>query len=198
MTDSESGVPSPNHWRTRDAIFAGVIGTAAFATAFVLGTGLILATGIPATGGIANIFPVVFLAVLGFKICPRPFFGIIVMTIVFTLAVPTAIGGPLGPFKIANGIAIGIVWDAIVTLSGRRNGGIMIASSVAAVVSILSVYVGLVILKLPAVEKLRPLLLPLGAVQAVLGLLAAFLALKMYDKRVANWPSVRRFQSAGM
>jgi len=121
-----------------------------------------------------------------------------VMTIVFFLAIPTTIGGPLGPLKLANGVLIGIVWDGVVTLGRRRNGAIILASAIAAVVSLLAVYGGLVLLKLPAVEKLRPLLAPLGAVQAVLGLLASYLSLKTYDKRVATWPSVRRFQSVGL
>jgi heme A synthase len=74
----------------------------------------------------------------------------------------------------------------------------MLASAVAATVSLLAVYAGLLILKLPAVQKLAPLLLPLAGVQAVLGLVAAYLALKTYDTRVSKWPSVRRFQSVGV
>lgn len=198
MSTSNFFPPAPLKWRTRDAIFAGVVGTAAFAAAFLLGTGIILVTGIPATGGMANIFPVVFLAVLGFRISPRPLFGTVVLTIVFLLAIPTLIGGPLGPLKLINGVVIGLVWDAIVTLGRRRNGAIILASTIAAVVSLFAVYVGLVVLKLPAVAKLAPLLGPLAAVQAVLGAAASYLAIKTYEKRVAKWSSVERFQSAGV
>ena len=158
---------------------------------------MILATGIPATGGMANIFPVVFLAVLGYRICPRPFFGTLTMAIVFLLAIPTVIGGPLGPLKLVNGLIIGLVWDLIVNAGGRRNGAIIAASGVAATVSLLCVYAGLLILRLPAVEKLRPLVLPLAVVQAVLGVVAAYLALRLYDARVSRWPAVQRFQRAG-
>jgi hypothetical protein len=184
-------------WRTRDVIFTGVLASTAFAAAFLLGAGIILATGVPATGGMANIFPVVFLAVLGYKICPRPFFGSLTLAIVFLLAIPTVIGGPLGPLKLLNGVIIGLVWDLIVNAGGRRNSAIIGASGVAATVSLLCVYAGLLILRLPAVEKLRPLLLPLALVQAVLGLLAAFLALRIYHARISKWPAVQRFQRAG-
>lgn len=194
MTVSE--VPSGG-WRTRDVIFTGVLASTAFASAFLLGAGVILATGIPATGGMANIFPVVFLAVLGYRICPRPFFGTLTMAIVFLLAIPTVIGGPLGPLKLVNGLIIGLVWDLIVNAGGRRNGAIIAASGVAATVSLLCVYAGLLILRLPAVEKLRPLVLPLAVVQAVLGVVAAYLALRLYDARVSRWPAVQRFQRAG-
>ncbi|HEY0156162.1 MAG TPA: hypothetical protein VGF28_02615 [Thermoanaerobaculia bacterium] len=188
---------SGHGWRTRDVIFTGVLAATAFAAAFLLGAGVILATGIPATGGMANIFPVVFLAVLGYKICPRPFFGTLTMAIVFLLAIPTVIGGPLGPLKLVNGIIIGLVWDLIIVAGRRKNGAIIVASGVAAVVSLLCVYAGLIILKLPAVGKLRPLVLPLSGIQAVLGVVAAYLALKIYDARVSKWPAVQRFQRAG-
>lgn len=110
---------------------------------------------------------------------------------------PTVIGGPLGPLKIVSGLVIGLVWDTIIALGARRKSAIIVASGVAATVSLLAVYVGLLILRLPAVGKLEPLLLPLGVVQAILGVAASYLAIKTYEKRVAKWPSVRRFQRVG-
>jgi hypothetical protein len=195
MTIAES---EQTAWRTRDLIFVGVLASTAFATAFLLGAGVILTTGIPATGGMANIFPVVFLAVLGYRICPRPFFGTLMMSIVFLLAIPTVIGGPLGPLKLASGVIIGLVWDLVVNAGRRSFGAVLLASALAATVSLFCVYAGLVILRLPAVERLKPLLLPLAGVQAVLGTAAAYLALRVYDRRVSKWPAIQRFQRAGL
>lgn len=104
----------------------------------------------------ANIFPVVYLLVLGFLICPRPFFATLALLVVFLLAVPTVIGGPLGPLKIVNGLVIGIVWDSVVALGGRRKAAIIVASGVAATVSLLMVYAGLLVLRLPQSTNWSP------------------------------------------
>jgi len=184
-------------WRPRDYLFSGILAATIFAVAFLLGAGIIAATGIPATGGLGNIFAAVFLVVLACEIAPRKFLSTLTLAVMFALAIPTTIGGPLGPLKILSGIVIGLTFDVIILLGRRSRTSMVIGASLAAVVSLLSVYVGLIVLGLPGIERLRPLLAPLAGVQAILGGSAAFLALRLYERRFSKWPAVQRFQRGG-
>lgn len=177
---------------TKQFILSGVLAATTFSVAFVLGSGVILATGIPATGGIVNIFACVVLMTVGSRLAPV--FGFVTLTtaLVFTFAIPTLIGGPAGIHKILIGVIIGVVFDGVVSLGRRRLGAYILAGALGASVSILSVFVSLVLLRLPGAERLRPLLLPLTAVQAVLGALAAWVGVRIFDRRLKHLSAVRR------
>lgn len=151
-----------------------------------------MATGIPATGGIANILAAVLVLVVGAHMVPRFGFGILTMGLMFTLAIPTLIGGPPGVFKIMNGVLIGLVFDIIVTLGARRTWAYVVGGSLAAVTSITSIYAAMVLLSLPGVQKLQPLLLPLSLLQAVTGAVGAWLGCMIYQRRLRNLRFVRQ------
>ncbi len=190
-------IQAQNRWRQRDFLFVGLLAATVFAVAFVLGAGIIAATGIPATGGLGNIFAAVFLLVLGYQICPRPFMGTLTLALMFAIALPTTIGGPIGPFKIVNGIVIGLAFDLAAWIGRRSAASQVIGAAIASVLSLWGVYVGLVMLGLPGAERLQPLLLPLSGVQALLGAVGAWLALALFRKRLSKWPAVKRFQQSG-
>ncbi len=195
MTDNTETTTPWNSWRTRDFLFTGLLAAVVFAVAFLLGTGIIAATGIPATGGLGNIFAAVFLLVLGFQICPRRFYGTLTLGIMFAIAIPTTIGGPIGPLKVVNGAVIGLVFDLAVILGRQRQAAQVLGAGMASVVSLWGVYLGLVILALPGVENLKPLLLPLSLAQFLMGVFAAFLAIRLFKDRLYAWPAVGRFQA---
>lgn len=179
-------------WRLQDFILSGVFAALIFATAFLLGAGIIMATGIPATGGIANILAAVLVLVVGAHLVPRFGFGMLTMGLMFTLAIPTLIGGPPGAFKIVNGVLIGLVFDIILAFAGRRTWAYVVAGSLAAVTSITSIYFAMVLLGLPGVEKLQPLVLPLTLMQAVTGAVGAWLGTMIYQRRLKNLRFVRQ------
>lgn len=179
-------------WRLQYFVLSGVFAALIFATAFLLGAGIIMATGIPATGGIANILGAVLVLVVGAQLVPRFGFGMLTMGLMFTLAIPTLIGGPPGAFKIANGILVGLVFDVAVTLGSRRTWAYVVAGSLAAVTSITSIYAAMVLLGLPGVQKLQPLLLPLTVMQAITGAVGAWLATVIYQRRLRNLRFVRQ------
>jgi len=173
------------------ALFAALT----FVLAFILGAGIILATGIPATGGIANIFVAVFLLIIGVKMVPKFGFGTMTLGLMFLFAVPTVIGGPPGLYKIINGILIGLTADTILLVGRRTKFSFIIAGSAGAVVSILSIYYAMVILGLPGVERLTPIVWPLAGVQAILGAVAAVAATTLYEKRLSKLGPVQRLQA---
>lgn len=184
-------------WTTKDFVVSGILAALTFALSFALGAGIILATGIPATGGIGNIFVAVLILIIGMRIVPKFGFGALTIGLVFTFAIPTVIGGPPGVYKIINGVLIGLVADVILVLGRRARWAHILAGSIGAVVSILSVYVALVILKLPGASKLAPLLLPLAAVQAVLGAAAAWVAVQIFERRLSKLTAVQRILADG-
>jgi hypothetical protein len=59
-------------------------------------------------------------------------------------------------------------------------------------VSIVSIYFALVAMRLPATEKLRPLLLPLTLIQGVLGMLGGWVAVVIFERRLKNLSAVKR------
>lgn len=179
-------------WESKDFVISGILAALTFALAFALGAGIILATGIPATGGIANIFVSVLVLIIGVQLVPKFGFSVLTIGLVFTFAIPTIIGGPPGVYKIANGVLIGLVADTILALGRRKRWVHILAGSLGAVTSILSVYVALVLLKLPGATKLAPLLIPLTLMQAVLGGAAAWVGLQIFERRLSKLTAVQR------
>lgn len=185
-----------NKWQTKHFVLSGVLAALTFAAAFALGAGIILATGIPATGGIANIFIAVLIVMIGIQIVPKFGFATLTVGLVFTFAIPTVIGGPPGVYKVLNGIAIGLAVDIILAIGKRTRLAHIIAGSVGSMVSILSIYAALIILRLPGADRLAPLLLPLTIMQGVLGALAAWVALLIFRHRLAKLTSVQRLMAS--
>ncbi len=171
---------------SKQAAACGVFGAATFAIAFVLGTGLILATGIPATGGLLNIFVCVAIAVIGAQAVPRFGSATLMMLVTFSLAIPTVIGGPPGIYKPMIGLAIGLVYDIAVAIGQRRRWAVYLGGGAAATTSIVTIFAAISLLGLPGVEKLRPLLLTLAGAQFVLGLLGAVLGRWLYESKLAQ------------
>lgn len=180
-------------WTTTRFVLAGVTAALTFAVAFALGAGVIIVTGIPATGGLANILVAVTFATTGALIARVPGFSTLVVTLVFTMAVPTVVGGPPGPQKIVNGLLIGLAHDLVLLILGRdRAVAYIVGGASAAMVSILSIWGTMVVLHLPGVEKLQPLVLPLTGVQAVLGAAGGYLGVRVYRGRLSNLSVVKR------
>ena len=182
-------------WETKHFVLAGIFAAVTFAVAFMLGTGIIVATGIPATGGIANIFAAVLIVIIGVKLAPRFGFATLTIGLLFTIAIPTIIGGPPGIYKVINGILIGLTADIVLFFGKRTYISHIVAGSLAAVVSIVSIYYAMLILGLPAVEKLKPLLLPLSILQAITGAAGAYVGQRIFDKRLVKIEAVKRLMS---
>lgn len=182
-------------WALKHFIISGIVAALTFALAFALGAGIIFATGIPATGGILNIFVAVLVVMIGLKIVPKFGFGTLTMAIMFAIAIPTVIGGPPGVYKIIDGILIGLTLDIITSIGRRSDLSHVIAGSVGAMVSILSLYFALVILNLPGVDRLAPLLKFLVPLQGITGALGTWAGLAIFKKRLKNISAIQRLMS---
>ncbi len=184
-----------DNWQIKHFIISGIFAALTFAVAFLLGTGIILATGIPATGGILNIFAAVFVVIIGLKIVPKFGFATLTLAIMFAIAIPTLIGGPPGLYKVINGVIIGLAMDIILFLGPKNKISYFLAGSIGAMISILSLYFALVLLNLPGVEKLTPLLKYLVPLQAITGFLGVWAGLSIFNKRLKNISAIQRLMN---
>ena len=184
-----------NSWKINDFAFAGITGALIFATAFLLGAGIILATGIPATGGIVNILVAVLVMTIAKHIKPKFGFATLSLTIMFAIAIPTIIGGTPGVYKILIGFLLGLTFDLVVYLLKNTNKSYLLAGALGSVVSIVSIFFAMKFLELPGVDKLQPLLKFLIPLQALNGLVGAFLGNKIFNNRLKDLPAVKRMMS---
>lgn len=175
----------------KDFVTAGIFAAITLAVSFVLGAGIIFATGIPATGGIANIFAAVLIVFIGLNIVPKFGFATLTVGIMFALAIPTVIGGSIGIYKLLDGILIGLVFDSVTWLGRYRPTFQIIAGALGAMVSILSIYVVMLVLGLPDVDKLQPLLVYLVPLQGVNGALGAWCGYTVFKKRLEKISAIR-------
>lgn len=182
-------------WKINDFVFAGIVGALIFAVAFLLGAGIILASGIPATGGIVNILVAVLLMTIAKHIKPKFGFATLSLTIMFAIAIPTIIGGTPGAYKIIVGFLIGLTFDLVVYLLKNSSKSYLLAGALGSMVSIISIFFAMQILELPGVDKLKPLLKFLIPLQAVNGLLGAFIGNKIFNNRLKDLPAVKRMMS---
>ena len=181
------------NWKLNDFVFAGIVGAIVFAIAFLLGSGIILATGIPATGGIANILAVAIFMTIAKHIRPIFGFATLALLITFALAIPTIIGGTPGIYKIVVGVLIGLTFDVFVLLMKNSYKAYLLGGAIGAMVSIVSIYFAMVLLDLPGVDKLQPLLMYLVPLQGINGMLGAWIGNKIYYNKLKEIPAIKKF-----
>ncbi len=184
-----------NNWQLKNFVFAGIAGALIFAIAFLLGSGIILATGIPATGGILNIFAAVLLMTIAVRIVPKFGFATLALAITFSIAIPTIVGGPAGAYKPIIGFLLGLTFDTIVTVMKRTTASHILGGALASAMSLTAIFFAMQILELPGVEKLQPLLTFLIPVQALNGALGAWAGNSIFRKRLQNVPAVKRLMN---
>ncbi len=182
-------------WELNDFVFAGITGALIFAFAFLLGSGIILATGIPATGGIANILVAVFFMTIAKHIKPKFGFATLSLAITFALAIPTIIGGTPGIYKIVVGILIGLTIDLTILLLKNSNVSYLIGCSLGAMISIISIFFAMTIMDFPGVDKLQPLMKYLVPLQGLNGLIGAFLGNKVFHSRLKSLPAIKKMMA---
>jgi hypothetical protein len=185
-------------WQLKHFVISGIFASITFAVAFLLGSGVILATGIPATGGIVNIFVAVLIMMIGIKIVPKFGFATLTMAIMFAIAIPTVIGGSIGIYKVINGLLIGLTFDSVVYLGKRTNLSHIIGGALGSMVSIISLYYALVALGLPGVEKLSPLLKYLIPLQGFNGAMGSWVGILIFNKRLKKLTAVQRLMDSNV
>ena len=183
------------YFKTKELVAMALFGAIIFAIAFVLGTAILAVTGIPATGGLANVLVGVLLLVIGVKTINKFGVGTIIMTIEGALSVPTLINGTPGVHKIFLMLLMGLIFDIIVVMFKRTKKGFILGATLGTLVLPWAMYYAMVLMGLPGPEKLQPILIPISLAYAVLGAVGAWMGLILYEKKLKDKAFVKQLQS---
>ena len=182
-------------FKTKDLVVCALFGALGFALAFILGSGVIAATGIPATGGLLNIFITAVIVFIGINALQEKFgSGMLICAVLSILAVPTIIIGPPGIGKIIIGILFGLTFDIVLFLFKKTKFRFAISGASGVIVAFYLMYLMFVLLDLPEASKMQSLLAPLTAIYALLGASGSYIGFLIYDKKLKNKPFVKQMQ----
>jgi hypothetical protein len=179
----------------KDLAICGVFGALILAMGFILGSAIIMATGIPASGSLLNVIVAVFIASIGFKLVDKFGSGIVMLTIEGAISVPTLINGPPGLHKILLLFIVGLTADIILKATNRSNKGYYLMGLVAGVEIVTLIYLSLVVLGLPGAEKLQAIIIPLAGFSGLMGAVGAYLGVKIYDEKLQKLGVVQSLKS---
>lgn len=179
----------------KDLAICGAFGALILAMGFILGSAIIMVTGIPATGSLLNVIVAVFIAVIGLKLVHKFGAAIIMLTVEGAISVPTIINGPPGIHKILLLFIVGLTADIILLLTKRSNKGYYLMGLIAGIEIVTLIYASLVLLGLPGADKLQAILIPLAAFSGLMGAIGAYLGVKIYDGKLQNLSVVQSLKS---
>ena len=184
----------------RELAYLGLIGCLTLGLAVGLGTGLTLVTGIPMIGGILNAIITAAVLTAGVRGVPRFGSGTILWLVMSILAIPTLTMGPPGAQKIVIGVVSGLVWDVLLTLTGRKTWSYLVSGAVMMLVVMFGVYGAALLLGLPGEERIRQVIVYIIPINFALGLFGTWLGLMLFEKRLSKTNFVRKMteqQSGG-
>jgi len=179
----------------KDLAICGVFGALILVVGFVLGSAIIMATGIPATGSLLNVIVAVFIAIIGFKLVDKFGAAIVMLTVEGAISVPTVINGPPGIHKILLLFVVGLSAEIILLLTKRSNKGYYAVGLISGIEIVTFIYLSLALLGLPGEETLRPIIIPLAAVSGVMGAIGAYLGVRVYDSKLQHLSVVQSLKS---
>lgn len=137
----------------RELALMGVFGALLFFSTFVLGSAILMATGIPASGAIVTITTAFFILIIGAKIVDKFGAATVIVTLAAIFAIPTLTFGPPGLQKVPNFLVVGLVIDIVISLFQRVDRGYIIAGAITGLIMPTTMYVTMVLVGLPACSK---------------------------------------------
>ena len=180
------------HFTTKEIIFIALAGALGFVVAFALGSGLLAVTGTPMVGGIIVSLFVAFIWVCAALIVRK--FGVLTLItlIHMLLSTPTINFGPPGAYKIVIGVTLGLLMDIILYSTNYKKFAYYFSAALGFLLVIPYMIWFLKLLKMPAVEKLAPLMYPLMGIYLVEALIGTWLAFKFYERKLKYMSVVRQ------
>lgn len=182
----------------RQYMFLGAMAAICFVLAWVLGTAVNAATGIPLTGGILNGLILGVVLTIALKVVDKFWAATILWLIFGILAIPSTTLGPPGIYKIPVALIVGFVWDISILFFKRmdkENLGYVIGGASMSITSMLGVLGFMILLGLPGVEKLQSLILYLLIFYAILGAISVYLGIILYQRKIQYLDSIQHFKS---
>lgn len=188
---------SSDRWISpKDAVAIGMLASVSFLVEISLG--LILTpviSGIPLIGGTLSAVPDAAVVFLGAYLVPRRGGITLFALILLTLSTITPSFGPPGLYKIFIGLALGLIFEAVLLLGRRHTWSYFVGTSLAFAASIPVTYWAWKVFGLPGVEALAPRIPLLMAIYATLALFGAWLGRVVYERRLRHIPAIERLRS---
>lgn len=172
----------------------GVFGALLFVVVFILGSAILLATGIPLTGGLANMIFAIFIVTVGAKIIDKFGANIIMLTIAGILAIPTLTWGPPGLQKVPMLFVMGLAIDLAVMLFRRENKGYILGGIICGFIAPGLTYITLILVGLPGADRLQPILIPLSLAYGVLAFVGGYLGVTAYDRKLSHLSVIKKLK----
>jgi hypothetical protein len=131
---------------------------------------------------------------IAYYLVPRRGQPLLFAVLLLTMSTVTPSFGPVGWYKIFIGIGLGLTIELLLLIIGRNAVTGIIATSVAFGLSIPMTYFAWVRFNIPGIEVLRPNLLWLSLVYAVLGAIGATLGYWIYNSRLSRHSAIVRLR----
>ncbi len=171
---------------------AGVMGGISFAGAYLFGSGLTIATGIPIMSATVNGFWVGLMISTTLLLLKKYRFIATSMMLIYGIAATfTVLLGPPGWYKIPIAIIMGLMWDFSYKLIPNLIGQI-VGSILFMVVAIFLIVFALKLQESPAADKLMSALPYLLAVSVSTAVIGAIVGHTVIGKRISKLPIVQR------
>ena len=182
-------------FETKELVFLSLIGALEFVVAFAVGLGIVAATGIPASGGLATNLFVVFILATGLLVVRKFGAALHIVLVHMLLALPTASIGPPGIYKVAIGLIFAFVVDTILCLGRYKGVFYYIALTMGFIVFLPLFLYSLILLGLPGAENLSNLLIPAIGIYIFEALLGTYLARLFYNKKLRDLNLIKQIQN---
>lgn len=151
-----------------DVITICVMCVGSFLIETTLGLAILPLISIPLMGGLVSGFFDAGLIFIAIYLVPRRGAAFLFAVLLLSLSTVTPSFGPVGLYKIWIGVGLGLTSEMILMIS-RRPIAIMLAIAIAFALSIPVTYFAWVTYGIPGAEELRPALVWLAGIYAVLG-----------------------------
>jgi hypothetical protein len=170
----------------RELSVCALFGAVLFFLVFTLGAGIITATGIPMSGGIANMVVAVLVLTIGKNIVPKFGSASLILTVAAIIAVPTITWGPPGIYKVPMQFLLGLTYDLAFYLLGQNKWRDILAGGAVGGIAAPNMYLFLAVLGLPGADKLAPLLAVFSGLYLVLGIFGGHVGKWIYETKLKN------------
>lgn len=154
----------------------------AFIIMFSLAGAINIITGTPLIGGLALNIVFSFIMATALLIIRKPGTASLLVLIYSALSVPTANFGPPGIYKIIMGLIMGIIVDIVLYYGKYKKLAYYFGIGLVFFLAGPLLYIALILLKMPAANKIAGLMIPLMIIYLVEALIGTFLAFKVYNK----------------
>jgi hypothetical protein len=178
--------------------FCGGFGALTFAAAYVIGSGITVATGIPIMSAVVNALIVFYLVTIAGLIVRQFGVAIIMFLVYAVLAIPTVLLGPPGILhKLILWLTLALPIEITTLIFRWKWWSYPIGSFISEAVTVPMVLFLMILLGLPGAEKLQKVIMTLALIVPINAAIGSWLGALTYEKKLKNLSMVKSLQASG-